>query len=283
MGQVANARAIFERWTEWEPDHNGWNAYVKMETRYKEWGRVRHIYERYVQCHPSVKAWVRWAKFEMSLGEVARAREVYERAAESMAYEVDADQLYARFAEFEIMAGEHERARGIYKYALDNLPKDKARGVPVLHDLREAARRSRGDRGRGARQATGAVRGGRARQSHQLRRVVRLREIGGVQRRRGEDAGGVRARHRVRASGEREEVLAAVHLPVDQLRAVRGAGGAGRGAHSGGVQGVPQTGAAQDVLLQQDLDHGGDVRDSAEAPGRRAEDPGHGHWARAQG
>ena len=56
------------------------------------------------ECHPSVKAWVRWAKFEMSLSEVARAREVYEHAAESMAYEVDADQLYAKFAEFEIMA-----------------------------------------------------------------------------------------------------------------------------------------------------------------------------------
>ena len=129
MGQIANARAIFERWMRWEPDHNGWNAYIRMETRYKEWSRVRAIYERYCECHPSVKAWVRWAKFEMSLSEVARAREVYEHAAESMAYEVDADQLYAKFAEFEIMAGEHERARGIYKYALDNLPKDKARGV----------------------------------------------------------------------------------------------------------------------------------------------------------
>jgi len=65
MGQIANARAIFERWMEWEPDHNGWTAYIKMETRYKEWNRVRTIYDRYTQCHPSVKAWVRWAKFEV--------------------------------------------------------------------------------------------------------------------------------------------------------------------------------------------------------------------------
>ena len=36
MGQIANARAIFERWMRWEPDHNGWNAYIRMETRYKE-------------------------------------------------------------------------------------------------------------------------------------------------------------------------------------------------------------------------------------------------------
>ena len=283
MGQIANARAIFERWMRWEPDHNGWNAYIRMETRYKEWSRVRAIYERYCECHPSVKAWVRWAKFEMSLSEVARAREVYEHAAESMAYEVDADQLYAKFAEFEIMAGEHERARGIYKYALDNLPKDKARGVYQSFMLFE---KQHGDR-----EAIEDVVLGKRRVQYEA--DVRANptnydvwfdyEIGGVQRRRGEDAGGVRARHRVRASREREEVLAAVHLPVDQLRAVRGAGGAGRGAHSGGVQGVPQTGAAQDFLLQQDLDHGGDVRDSAETPGRRAKDPGHGHRARAQG
>ena len=45
MGQVANARLIFERWMKWEPDHNGWNAYIRMETRYKEWDRVRAIYE----------------------------------------------------------------------------------------------------------------------------------------------------------------------------------------------------------------------------------------------
>ena len=52
MGQIANARAIFERWMRWEPDHNGWNAYIRMEARYKEWAAVRAIYERYCGAIP---------------------------------------------------------------------------------------------------------------------------------------------------------------------------------------------------------------------------------------
>ena len=118
---------------------------------------------------------------------------------------------------------------GIYKYALDNLPKDKARGVYQSFMLFE---KQHGDR-----EAIEDVVLGKRRVQYEA--DVRANPTnydvwfdyadGGVQRRRGEDAGGVRARHRVRASREREEVLAAVHLPVDQLRAVRGAGGAGRG------------------------------------------------------
>jgi crooked neck len=129
LGMVANARVVFERWMRWEPDHNGWNAYVRFETRYKEWDLVRKVYERYCACHPSVKAFVRWAKFEFGLGEVANAREVYESAVEQMALETDVDQLYVAFAKFEELAGEVARARGVYAFALDNLPKEKARRV----------------------------------------------------------------------------------------------------------------------------------------------------------
>ena len=111
LGMVANARVVFERWMRWEPDHNGWNAYVRFETRYKEWDLVRKVYERYCACHPSVKAFVRWAKFEFGLGEIANAREVYESAVEQMALETDVDQLYVAFAKFEELAGEHARAR----------------------------------------------------------------------------------------------------------------------------------------------------------------------------
>ena len=129
LGMVANARVVFERWMRWEPDHNGWNAYVRFETRYKEWDLARKVYERYCACHPSVKAFVRWAKFEFGLGEVANAREVYESAVEQMALETDVDQLYVAFAKFEELAGENARARGVYAFALDNLPKEKARRV----------------------------------------------------------------------------------------------------------------------------------------------------------
>jgi crooked neck len=30
----------------WEPDHNGWTAYIKMELRYNEVERARQIFER---------------------------------------------------------------------------------------------------------------------------------------------------------------------------------------------------------------------------------------------
>ena len=30
LGNVPAARQIFERWMQWEPDHHGWAAYVKV-------------------------------------------------------------------------------------------------------------------------------------------------------------------------------------------------------------------------------------------------------------
>lgn len=30
LGNVPGARQIFERWMQWEPDHHGWAAYIKV-------------------------------------------------------------------------------------------------------------------------------------------------------------------------------------------------------------------------------------------------------------
>ncbi len=30
LGNVAGARQVFERWMAFEPDHQGWNAYIKV-------------------------------------------------------------------------------------------------------------------------------------------------------------------------------------------------------------------------------------------------------------
>jgi hypothetical protein len=30
LGNAAGARQIFERWMRFEPDHNGWTAYIKV-------------------------------------------------------------------------------------------------------------------------------------------------------------------------------------------------------------------------------------------------------------
>lgn len=76
----ADARQIFEKWMQWEPDHHGWMAYIKFELRGGEVARARNIYERYVACIPSTKGWVRFAKFEAENGDLGRSRLVYERA-----------------------------------------------------------------------------------------------------------------------------------------------------------------------------------------------------------
>ena len=31
LGNVPGARQIFERWMQWEPDHHGWAAYIKVK------------------------------------------------------------------------------------------------------------------------------------------------------------------------------------------------------------------------------------------------------------
>jgi crooked neck len=56
-------RQIFERWMQWEPDDNGWNAYVKFEMRQQETQRARAVFERYVQCHPTQRAFLKFARY----------------------------------------------------------------------------------------------------------------------------------------------------------------------------------------------------------------------------
>lgn len=41
LGNSAKARAIFERWMEWEPEDNAWSAYVKFEMRQEEPANAR--------------------------------------------------------------------------------------------------------------------------------------------------------------------------------------------------------------------------------------------------
>jgi crooked neck len=43
LGNVPGVRQVFERWMQWEPDHNGWMAYVRMELRYHEVQRARQV------------------------------------------------------------------------------------------------------------------------------------------------------------------------------------------------------------------------------------------------
>lgn len=48
LENVPGARAVFERWMEWQPDEQAWQTYINFELRYKEIDRARQIYERLV-------------------------------------------------------------------------------------------------------------------------------------------------------------------------------------------------------------------------------------------
>lgn len=57
------ARAVFERWMEWEPPEQAWLTYIKFELRYHEVDRARKIYNNFVMVHPDVTNWIRYARY----------------------------------------------------------------------------------------------------------------------------------------------------------------------------------------------------------------------------
>lgn len=70
LGNVSNARQIYERWMQWQPQEQAWYLYLKLEKRYKERDRQRAIYARFVAIHPQVKHWLKWAKFEEDIQQI---------------------------------------------------------------------------------------------------------------------------------------------------------------------------------------------------------------------
>ena len=126
LGNVTGARAVFDRWVEWEPDDHAWSSYVRLELRANQPERARGVYERWVACHNLPRAWIKWAKFEEKQAQTALARAVYERAMQELDERDHTEYFFISFASFEERAKEAERARVIYKYALDVLPKSAA-------------------------------------------------------------------------------------------------------------------------------------------------------------
>lgn len=126
MGEVDKARAIFERWMEWDPDDNGWSAYIKFEMRHGKESAARGIFQRYVSCHATLRAFMKWTKWEEKNGQLALARSVFERALSELDDDQRSEKLFISFAEFEERCKEYERARVIYKYALSDMSKEQA-------------------------------------------------------------------------------------------------------------------------------------------------------------
>ena len=70
LGNIANARRVFERWMEWEPEEQAW---LSLELRYKEIDNCRSIYERFILVHPEPKNWICYARFEENQGYIDNA------------------------------------------------------------------------------------------------------------------------------------------------------------------------------------------------------------------
>jgi len=140
---VQGARAIFDRWCEWEPDDHAWSSYVRLEMRANQPGRARKVHERWVSVHNFPRAWLKWAKFEEKQGETALARAVYEGSLQNLDERDHTEEIFIAFAQFEERAKEADRARVIYKYALEQLPKSDAQELYKKYVLFE---KQHGDR-----------------------------------------------------------------------------------------------------------------------------------------
>nr|CAI5859720.1 unnamed protein product [Callosobruchus analis] len=137
LENIPGARAVFERWMEWQPDEQAWQTYINFELRHKEIDRAREIYERFVMVHPDVKHWIKYARFEENHGFIHSARQIYERAVQFFGDDHLDEKLYIAFAKFEENQKEHDRSRVIYKYALDHIPKDQTKDLYKAYTIHE--------------------------------------------------------------------------------------------------------------------------------------------------
>jgi len=88
LGNISGARAVFDRWCEWEPDDHAWTSYVRLEMRANQPERARKVFEQYVACHNLPRSWIKWAKFEEKQAMTVNAREVFEEALQARAHVV---------------------------------------------------------------------------------------------------------------------------------------------------------------------------------------------------
>jgi crooked neck len=145
LGNVAGARALFERWMTWEPAERAWLSYANLELRAGSLERARGVYERFVACHPSQAAYLKYAKWEARNAQAALARRVLERALDELRDEERDAELYAYFAKFETECGEAERARAVFRLGLAALGEGGA-GAAALHAAFLAFEKQHGSR-----------------------------------------------------------------------------------------------------------------------------------------
>uniref|UniRef100_A0A0G4FV76 Suppressor of forked domain-containing protein n=1 Tax=Chromera velia CCMP2878 TaxID=1169474 RepID=A0A0G4FV76_9ALVE len=126
LGNFVGARAVFERWMEWEPEEKSWMLYIKFEERCGELERARRVFERFLSVRPYVSSFLKFCKFEERHRDIERARAGFEKAIEVLHVEDLDEDFYIKFASFEERQREFDRSKAIYKLALERLPKSES-------------------------------------------------------------------------------------------------------------------------------------------------------------
>jgi hypothetical protein len=81
LGNIDGARAVFERWMQWQPAKSAWVSYIGLETRHGNFDRARSVFERYLLCHATCESYLQYAAFEAKRASTEAARAIYERCA----------------------------------------------------------------------------------------------------------------------------------------------------------------------------------------------------------
>ncbi len=130
VGNNDAARAVFERWMEWEPEAQSWKSYINFEVRCGRLDSARQIWERLVLCHPRVDIFIQYAKWEQKQRQPVLARRVFDRALEELTTEEQDEELFIQYAAFEETLREFERCRAILKLGSERLPSTQLLKLP---------------------------------------------------------------------------------------------------------------------------------------------------------
>lgn len=116
---ITKARKILGRAIGLCPTDDIFRYYIQLETRLREFDRVRKIYEKYLQYAPdNINTWEEFAQLENNLGDEERARSVYEIALNidtSTIPETTQLDIIRNFIEFEVESQEYDNARNLYE------------------------------------------------------------------------------------------------------------------------------------------------------------------------
>ncbi|KAK2197019.1 bifunctional Tetratricopeptide-like helical domain superfamily/Pre-mRNA-splicing factor Syf1-like/HAT (Half-A-TPR) repeat [Babesia duncani] len=115
LGNYAGARAVYERWMQWNPEDKGWMLYAKFEQQCGELERAAAIFERYLEKRPSTKAFLKFAKFQEQCKNIPCARAAYLKAIQVLPPQSLDVNFFQKYAQFEERCHNYTGAQHIYQ------------------------------------------------------------------------------------------------------------------------------------------------------------------------